>query len=239
MTKRIKHVSELPNWFNLAKYEFTKNLDALGWFKQLVIRGLHFIKAEKINGEVLIEPAHAETLKIIIPIIHKNPHLLIDDSTAHSLRASIQQDHNSKKLEQSLGVYPVQIKYASTKTPLGVYQVNYNFSDDFLIENFKHCLAVARKKYKSCYRPPYQKSDFKHWVKLGVLPYIDLLMWSVEAKKHITHRVLANALYPYGDKGEETIRKTTTPLVEEILSPYSMVQLHAQAYISTIEENFC
>jgi hypothetical protein len=30
MAKRIKHVSELPEWFKLGKYDFTEKLDALG-----------------------------------------------------------------------------------------------------------------------------------------------------------------------------------------------------------------
>lgn len=237
MTKRIKHISELPGWFNLANYEFTKNLDALGWFKQLITRGSHFVKAGKISDDIIIEPASAGILKKIIPIIHTNPNLSIDDNTAISMYG-LAQENTPPKLEQSLGVHTVKIKDASIKPPFDLYQINYDFADDFLIENFKRCLAIARKKHKSSYHPPYRNSDFSNWSKLGILPYLDLFMWSIEEKKHITHRVLANALYPYGDKGEETIRKTTTPLIEEILSPYSMVQLHAQATICIVEKNF-
>lgn len=42
MMKRIKHISELPTWFNLQQYEFTNDLDSLGWFKQLIARELHY-----------------------------------------------------------------------------------------------------------------------------------------------------------------------------------------------------
>lgn len=78
----------------------------------------------------------------------------------------------------------------------------------------------SKKKFKSVYHALYRSSGFQHWTKLGVLPYLDLLISSLEEKIHITHRVLANALYPDGDKGEETIRKTTTPLVEKIVSQH-------------------
>ena len=40
MAKRIKHVSELPSWFDLKKYDFAEKLDALGWYQQLAIRGM-------------------------------------------------------------------------------------------------------------------------------------------------------------------------------------------------------
>lgn len=38
MTKRISHVSNLPEWFDLAKYEIAGSLDAIGWYEQLIIR---------------------------------------------------------------------------------------------------------------------------------------------------------------------------------------------------------
>lgn len=39
MKKRIKHVSELPEWFNLEKYNNARKLNANGWYEQLCIRG--------------------------------------------------------------------------------------------------------------------------------------------------------------------------------------------------------
>ena len=40
MAKKIKHVSELPEWFKLEKYTFTNNLDAAGWYEQLSMRSI-------------------------------------------------------------------------------------------------------------------------------------------------------------------------------------------------------
>lgn len=39
MRSRIKHVSDLPKWFNLDKYKKAKKLDAAGWHRQLAFRG--------------------------------------------------------------------------------------------------------------------------------------------------------------------------------------------------------
>lgn len=237
MTKRIKHVSELPTWFDIKKYEFTNGLDSLGWFKQLIPRGLYFVKAGKISNNLFIEPDHELTLKKFITLARNNPHLFIDNHTAISLFTLLHPDTSeNNKSKNFLGVSPVNPRKESLNSMTDLYQINYDFSDEFLIENFKQCLAIARKKHKSIYHQPYHKSDFLHWAKLGVLPYLDLFLWSVE-EKHITHRVLANALYPYGDKGEETIRKTTIPLVEEIVSQNSMIQLYAQARTTIVEKN--
>ena len=38
MPKRIKNVSELPNWFQLKKYDKAKALDTTGWYEQLSVR---------------------------------------------------------------------------------------------------------------------------------------------------------------------------------------------------------
>lgn len=238
MTKRIRHVSELPAWFDLKKYEFTTNLDSLGWFNQLISRGLYFAKVSSTSNDIAAEAKHELTLKKFIPLVRNNPNLCIGYDTALWLFALIYDDTlQNNTFEQYLGVYPVKSKKSSIKSMTDLYYVNHNFCDEYLIERFKRCLANTRRKRQSIYSKPYRKSDFQNWVKLGVLPYIDLFVWSREEKRHITHRVLANALYPYGDKGEETIRKTTIPLVDAIVSPYSMMQLHAQARTSIIENN--
>jgi hypothetical protein len=38
MAKRIKRVSDLPDWFDLNKYSDAKFLDAAGWYEQLSVR---------------------------------------------------------------------------------------------------------------------------------------------------------------------------------------------------------
>jgi hypothetical protein len=38
MTKQIRHVSELPKWFDLAKYAEAELLDLAGWCEQFVVR---------------------------------------------------------------------------------------------------------------------------------------------------------------------------------------------------------
>jgi hypothetical protein len=38
MTKRIRKVSQLPEWFDLAKYSKAESLDEAGWYEQLHVR---------------------------------------------------------------------------------------------------------------------------------------------------------------------------------------------------------
>ncbi len=57
--KKIKNISELPDWFNLAKYGKTANLSALGWHQQFSIRitanvGSTHIVLPKYNAVIFI-----------------------------------------------------------------------------------------------------------------------------------------------------------------------------------------
>src|SRR3990167_6860620 len=38
MTIKIKHVSELPEWFDLKKYDFCDDIKAVGWYEQIYAR---------------------------------------------------------------------------------------------------------------------------------------------------------------------------------------------------------
>src|SRR5881394_1963592 len=70
MTRRIKHVSELPEWFKLDKYNNARKLDANGWYEQFCIRGtiLKYYDHERLDKAGLPkdlpqQPCFKEALK--------------------------------------------------------------------------------------------------------------------------------------------------------------------------------
>lgn len=60
--------------------------------------------------------------------------------------------------------------------------------------------------------------NFSDWVRFGVLPYLDLVIWQQETGVKITNRVMANTIFPPGEGGEEVVRKTTAKLVDDLLT---------------------
>ena len=50
------------------------------------------------------------------------------------------------------------------------------------------------------------------------MPYLDLKIWEIESKKSIPNSVMANAIFPPHEGGEESVRKTTQKIYKEILS---------------------
>jgi hypothetical protein len=298
MTDKIKHVSELPRWFKLDKYNDAKNLDANGWYEQLCIRGSilkyfdhEFLDEVGLPKTMPQQPCFKEALKDVRekPIFDINgeekgklPMCFYFDSISTLLKSKHPKYGPSvylMTLEEfdviKRGIDPDRLEYArhwknqfieraweSLKPPYKyeswikepVYNsvsqeikethgftgidpviVNLQYSDKILLENFKQYLAVRRAELKEKYPSKQKQCNFADWVRYGVLPYLDLKIWEVDAGIKIPYRVIADAIYPLGEGGEETVRKTTIPLVDTILNGDLTPHLLAQAAIESAE----
>jgi len=120
----------------------------------------------------------------------------------------------------------------------GLINVNLDFSDDILIDQFKKWLSAIRMEVNIHTKPKaIKQSDLNLWTLYGVLPYLDLKIWERETTLSIPNRVMADAIYSTGVGGEETVRKTTAPLVEHLLSEKALKQLGGQVVLQKPEQN--
>jgi hypothetical protein len=53
----------------------------------------------------------------------------------------------------------------------------------------------------------------------------DLMMWSIQHKKHIIIEVLANAIHPDAKRSEDNLRKTTIPNAKFLMTYNGLVKL--------------
>ncbi len=114
--------------------------------------------------------------------------------------------------------------------------VDLNFPDKVLIENFKQYLAVRRAESKTeNLSKTNRQQDYYDWVRFGVLPYLDLRLWELETGTKIPLRVIADAIYPMGEGGEETVRKTTAPLANSLIHNNQLRMLIAQFAVNLVE----
>jgi hypothetical protein len=102
MIDTIKEMDDLPAWFKLEKYKEAKNLDEIGWYRQLVIRHLLNMQipyqADKITGENKFAKA-AELVRECPIIAEKNEIFLsriVDEAT---------REISQKKPSYTLGVH--------------------------------------------------------------------------------------------------------------------------------------
>lgn len=97
-------------------------------------------------------------------------------------------------------------------------EIDLTVPDKILIQQFTDYLRQVRKKYPNV-KPakPYKRPEYKKWVEYGLLPYLDLKLWEIENNFSIPYRVLADAIFPDGDMGEEMIRKTTKKIADQVM----------------------
>jgi hypothetical protein len=96
--------------------------------------------------------------------------------------------------------------------------VDLTVPDKILIQQFTDYLRQVRRRYPDI-KPanPYKTPEYKKWLEYGLLPYLDLKLWEIENNVSIPHRVLADAIFPEGNKGEEMIRKTTKKIADQVM----------------------
>jgi len=295
-TKRIKHVSDLPTWFQLEKYNIAKNLDANGWYEQVCIRAhcLEYVSSEEGSArqEIAKHPEFKEALAGIrekpiynmrvdgrLPLLFyfeniarglktKSPHFLPSIHTLCLLEFDfLRRDIDPKRLDYVakwvnqfpdndedifIPLYkyepwiqePIHNSLREDLTEQPAFSgtdpviIDFNFPDKTLIENFKKYISVRRTELKMEHlSKPIRKCNFSEWIRYGALPYLDLKIWELETKTKIPLRVIADAIFPRGEGGEETVRKTTIPLTNVFFTKELIGQLISEAALDLAEQN--
>ncbi|WP_460160730.1 DUF6387 family protein [Pseudomonas sp. S2_B10] len=130
-------------------------------------------------------------------------------------------DVDGRNLElayEVMGFIDLPLYMSQKRTSLhAIADVDLTMPDAILLEAFKAWLAKARDDFYLGSPKQYRKADFASWVRLGVVPFIDLTSWAELTGVSISNRLMANLIFPAGDGGEETIRKTTAPIAREMV----------------------
>lgn len=113
-------------------------------------------------------------------------------------------------------------------------KIALDMPDALLFEAFKVWLAEVRKSHPQTASAKYHKPTYKRWSRYGVLPYLDLKIWTQDKGIHIPDRVLSAAVSHY-DAGEVNLRKTVAPLAERLMIDLS--DLRSLAAIEAAERN--
>lgn len=92
--------------------------------------------------------------------------------------------------------------------------IDLNTPDALLLDAFKEWLKKQRLS------PPAgveirRKPAYEWWSRYGLLPYLDLLIWSRQTGTHIPDRIMADAISSY-NAGEGRLRQTIKPIVADL-----------------------
>lgn len=123
----IKHVKNLPRWFDLTKYASVNELDTLGWLEQLTIRrNLIFWMMERVDGDI------EELFELVkeTPILDTSKNFKAQILLRSGALDSILNGDNFSKY--ALGVHLLTVRE--------FYQMQMNFDDkkrDYAVKFFK------------------------------------------------------------------------------------------------------
>lgn len=112
--------------------------------------------------------------------------------------------------------------------------VDLNSPDAAILKSFKEWLKRERAKQPKEASTP-KKPAFDWWSNYGLLPYLDLSLWSQETGNHIPDRVMASAI-SYDKFGEDRLRKTIKPIASNLsalldsLKPFAAEDSHQIQY---------
>lgn len=168
MTRKIKHVSELPKWFQIKKYNLAKNFGVRQWFEQLCVRNIVFAVIsrrisllKKENKDIFDDEFLERTDNFFeaLAIINDDPIVnvitnekLLKYSYFYSIKEMLQE-----KLHLAFGVRPItireliEIKKVINPELLDVIKIyddgNFAFLED--IEDLDQTIDKMATKYSS------------------------------------------------------------------------------------------
>lgn len=125
---------------------------------------------------------------------------------------------------------PETSEYPIEPVPVGIFGdnmlaalVDLNASDSVLKNAFSLWLKEARQSEATAL--PKQSRLYKSWANYGLLPFLDLRIWSMEKRAHIPGHIMSRAVSgPSFDRGVENLRKTLVPIAISLMRDLSELQ---------------
>ncbi|MDO8863706.1 DUF6387 family protein [Haliea sp. E1-2-M8] len=236
---KIDRVEDLPDWFDLDKYQLCKSFAAVDWLSNLETRRSIFELIALGDGEAT---KRAEYLRDD-PI--DNLLYCFGGGPANPVRSLRYADLATRAsfdilldpfLSKNNGLWAKIIEHMTTGnffpsselgTPIGsdcldTYPilVDLRASDSILIDAFATWLRDARSEIAIDSKR--ERPAYKYWARYGLLPYLDLRIWSKETGHSIPHHVMAEAV-GYR-KGGDSFRKTVPPLAKRLMADLSNLE---------------
>jgi hypothetical protein len=118
-------------------------------------------------------------------------------------------------------------------------EVDLKATDEQIMSDFRHWLTNYRQVVDTpAPQQNFTDKDFSAWFEAGVIPYIDLMLWSLAGNCSITQNVLGQVIFPdeYSADTTERIRRTTRPKAERMLRQDFARAIEIQADVELIAQ---
>lgn len=125
---------------------------------------------------------------------------------------------------------PLFMDYRGEGAPVAAVRVDLAAQDSVLLEAFSIWLKTARDTHQAARR---ERPAYHDWSRYGLLPYIDLLIWTYETGNQIPHNFMAQAVGYF--RGGDSFRKTVPGLAKNLMLS-TLAELEALAALEVAQE---
>lgn len=115
--------------------------------------------------------------------------------------------------------------------PIAMVMVDFSLTDKALLHEFGDYLKNKSERVGAVKSPFFRNSDFGSWYNSGVLPYLDLKLWSDVTGESLRWSAFANALSQITDKpigSESSLQKTTKQYAAKLSDERTLRILQSQ-----------
>lgn len=254
---KIERVEDLPEWFDLEKYQGSECFEVGDWYRQLLERQSLFnaclgLKAPKpaygsdydwyadAAEEMRDAPLELDEEVFYLenkrrPVRVLRAYDLVHSASEEQYRQGITGRVDISVLFKGTHESGIEVLIAGSQYLQPTLIVDLGASDSTLRESFAIWLQGARKS-RDAVAVSRNKPAWNRWSRYGLLPYLDLLIWSMETETNIPDRVMSAAISSY-DAGEANLRKTVAPLADSLMQDLSglqsLVALEAAAQVKS------
>lgn len=248
---KITRKKDFPEWFDLQEYQSCNSFIAIDWM--VVLKNRYYIlecidhgnidDAWRFAEKAWKDPAnsfHIDWDKPESPVKSMTFSDLAFQRTSAMLLAFAAPEEAEKWVNAFNAIgserwlhspyykEPIDSGFGTSRS----LTVNLNASDSVLMDSFSAWLKDARLQGNAGSKR--ELPAYRSWVRYGLLPYLDLFIWTKLTGNEIPYQVMSDAV-GYG-KGGDSFRKTVPKLLIEL--PQLIAELEALATIEHDPERF-
>jgi hypothetical protein len=243
---KVTQVKEKATWFSLENYRECKSFSAADWLLNLWMRSEpwhYYVTPEQPQLlEIGLITSMLDHLRDT-PITRANAVPLAKPVRSLCFSDLAERILSDKRQPAAVKIWDEVMSYGGgesreLRAPVNTITTMFDSGhpalvdlcapDSVLVDAFKAWLkdvrvtqsAVAESKRGL---PAYKK--YKKWASYGLLPYMDLVIWSKEKGLEITHETMTAIVVPFAEAiGNTRIRDTVAPLAERLMADLSELQ---------------
>lgn len=236
----MKHLEEIPTWFELNRYEALKELSEYDLATQLYIRinlfeasfedSYSISTSEDCRKNIIVTEAPDDTEDTLldtelclskIPILPRGTSIAaVNIFDVHMLLRTAQENYDYSLCYE--GIYLTKDAQTSIdllqQTVSTTIKIDLTKSDAVILDELKALLPIYREQLNIQKPKNPGNTARKRTLDYQLIPYLDLIIYCKQHKMKLRNQTIAETLYPLGHRDDKFISGTLTSFLKTVCS---------------------